>query len=64
MISEDPAKTTPNRRAWPSVPAYLRNAKLAPRSTMPSRASIIGTASVVMVAANASGNPVHHITST
>ena len=62
VISEEPANTTPNNRAWPSVAAYLRNAKPAPRSTMPSSARNSGTASVLMVAANDSGKPVHHIT--
>jgi hypothetical protein len=55
---------TPNRRAWASVAAYLRNAKLAPRSTIPSSASSNGTARLLIVAAKVVGKPVHHITST
>jgi hypothetical protein len=64
VISEDPAKMAPNRRAWRNVAAYLRNAKPAPRSTIPARASVNGVNSVVVAAAKALGKPVHHITST
>ena len=64
MISDEAAKTTPKRRAWPSVAAYLRKAKLAPRSTIPSRARTSGTKSVLMVAAKETGNAVHQVTST
>ena len=64
VISDAPAKTTPNSRACAIVAAYLRNAKAAPRSTMPSSANSIGKIKVFMAAANASGNPVHHVTST
>ena len=63
-MTEDTAKITPNSRAWRRVAEYLRNAKLAPRSTMPSSARSNGTTSVDIVAANDSGNPVHQITST
>jgi hypothetical protein len=54
----------PNNRAWPSVPAYLRKAKLAPRSTIPSRANNSGRISVVIAAAKDRGKPVHHTTRT
>src|SRR6202165_5712811 len=40
VISDDPAKIAPNNLAWANVSAYLRNAKLAPRNTIP--ASEIG----------------------
>ena len=40
----------------------LRNAKLEPRSTMPSAASESGTNSVSVIDANASENPVHSTT--
>ena len=62
--TDDVAKTTPNSRAWPSVSAYLRNAKLAPRSTIPSSARSSGSTSVDIAAAKASGKPVHQITRT
>src|ERR1700687_1167894 len=61
-ISDDPAKIAPNNLAWVNVAAYLRNAKLAPRNTIPASASINGMNRVVVAAANASGNPVHQIT--
>ena len=41
----------------------LRNAKLAPRSTMPSATRVRGTKTVSVIEANASGNPVHSTTS-
>ncbi|SLJ41278.1 Uncharacterised protein [Mycobacteroides abscessus subsp. abscessus] len=41
---------------------YLRKAKFAPRSTMPSRARLIGMNSVVMIAAKAPGYAVHRNT--
>ena len=63
-ISDDPAKIAPNNLAWLNVSAYLRNAKLAPRNTIPASASIKGTNRVVIAAANAAGNPVHQITKT
>ena len=37
----------------------LRNAKLDPRSTMPSAANVSGTNNVSVIEAYASGNPVH-----
>ena len=40
----------------------LRNAKLEPRSTMPSAASVSGTNSVSVIEANASEKPVHSTT--
>ena len=62
--TEEVANTTPNSFACHSVSLYLRNAKLAPRRTMPTSASTSGTYSVVIAAANDRGKPVHHITST
>ena len=64
VISEEPAKTTPNSCAWRTLPAYLRKANAAPRSTMPSRARSIGRISVLIAAAKAVGKPVHHVTRT
>ena len=64
MISDDPAKSTPATRAHRSVGENLRNAKPAPRSTIPSPASQNGIASVRINDANASGKPVHKKTST
>src|ERR1700682_33894 len=62
VISDDPVKIAPNNLAWVKVSAYLRNAKLAPRNTIPASASIRGMNRVVVAAANAVGNPVHQIT--
>src|SRR4051812_1606861 len=62
VISDEPAKIAPNNRACAIVAEYLRNAKLAPRNTIPANASIIGMNSVVIAAANALGKPVHQIT--
>ncbi len=62
MISDEPANTAPKSRACASVAEYLRNAKLAPRSTMPTSASASGNVSVVVAAAKVSGKPVHQIT--
>src|SRR5258708_6393549 len=62
VISDEAAKIAPKSLACAYVSAYLRNAKPAPRSTIPASASIIGVNSVVMAAAKATGNPVHHIT--
>jgi hypothetical protein len=64
VINDDPAKTTPNRRAWARVSEYLRKAKAAPRSTIPSRARSIGMISVLIAEAKDCGKAVHHVTST
>jgi hypothetical protein len=45
-----------------NVPEYLRNAKLAPRNTIPARARLSGMNSVVVAAAKVAGKPVHHMT--
>jgi hypothetical protein len=63
-ITDEQAKTTPKSRACARVPEYLRKAKLAPRSTMPSSASRNGTKRVFIAAAKVSGKAVHHVTST
>ncbi len=49
-------------RRVPTVTTPLRNAKLAPRMTMPSAAMVNGTNSVSVIDAYASGNDVHKIT--
>src|SRR6476660_5106900 len=64
VITDEPAKITPKNLACAYVSAYSRNAKPAPRSTIPASASIIGINSVVVAAAKAMGNPVHHMTRT
>ena len=61
---DDNANITPKRRASPIVAENLRNANAAPRSTMPRPTSAHGTTSVVMIATNASGKPVHRNTIT
>src|SRR5258708_14615139 len=61
-ISDDAAKIAPNNLAWLKVSAYLRNAKLAPRNTIPASASINGMNRVVVAAAKAAGKPGHQIT--
>ena len=61
-MTDDAAKIAPNTWAWPNVSEYLRNAKLAPRSTIPVRARLSGMNKVVVAAANVSGKPVHHMT--
>src|ERR1700682_2113170 len=62
VITDDPAKIAPNNLACVNVAAYLRNAKLAPRNTIPTSASHNGMNRVVVAAAKAAGNPVHQIT--
>jgi len=64
VITDEAAKIAPKNRAWAKVSAYLRNAKLAPRNTIPANASISGMNSVVIAAAKAAGKPVHQITNT
>src|ERR1700693_1026784 len=64
VISDDAAKIAPNNLAWVKVSAYLRNAKLAPRKTIPASASISGMNRVVVAAANAAGKAVHQNTRT
>ena len=56
VTTEEAAKTTPKNRARPRVSEYLRNAKLEPRSTIPSSAKSIGRISVDIAEANDSGN--------
>src|SRR6201997_3520411 len=64
VITDEAAKIALKNCAWEKVAAYLRNAKLAPRNTIPAKASMSGMNSVVIAAANAAGKPVHHTTST
>lgn len=61
-MTDEIAKMAPNRRACPSVAAYLRNAKLAPLRTISSSARSIGTMRVDIAAAKVSGNAVHQVT--
>src|SRR3979490_2705783 len=59
LLSDEPATVQPNNLGWRNVAAYLRNAKLAPRNTIPASASIKGMNRVVVAAAKAVGKPVH-----
>ncbi len=56
------AKIAPNTRRSDVRNRLLRNAKLAPRNTMPSATRVRGTNRVSVIDANASGNPVHSTT--
>ena len=62
-ITEEIAKIAPNTRCSEVRTSDFRNAKLDPRSTMPSAASVSGTNSVSMIDANACENAVHTTTS-
>src|SRR5258708_22692201 len=59
VISDEPAKIAPNNLAWLNVSAYLPDAKLAPRHTIPATASIKGVNRVVGAAAKAAGEAGH-----
>ena len=61
-ITDEIAKIAPKTRRSDVRTSDLRNAKLEPRSTMPSAASESGTNSVSMIDANASGNAVQSTT--
>ncbi len=61
-ISDDTANAAPKLRRLDVRDTSLRNAKLDPRSTMPSAASESGTNSVSPIEANASEKPVHRTT--
>ena len=61
--TDENAKIAPNARRSDVRKRLLRNAKLAPRSTIPSAASVRGTKSVSVIDAKASGNAVHSTTS-
>ena len=54
--TDDEAKAAPKLRRSRVRKTSLRNAKLDPRSTMPSAASVSGTNSVSVIDANASEN--------
>src|SRR3954464_6686473 len=54
-ITDDAAKIAPKRRACAKVSAYLRNAKVAPRKTIPASARRSGINRVVVAAANVAG---------
>jgi len=64
VSTDDDANVTPKNRRNGSVPEALRNANAAPRKMMPTAASVSGMHSVDMIAANATGNAVHSVTST
>ena len=55
VTSEENANAAPAARCKPSRDISLRNANPAPRSTTPATASHIGSAQVVITAANAAG---------
>src|SRR5262249_11976107 len=61
---DEDAKAAPKFRLLRGGGTPFRNAKLAPRSTMPSAANVSGTNSVRVIDWNASGKPVHSTTST
>ena len=60
--TDEIAKIAPKSRRSDVRKTLLRNAKLEPRSTMPSAASVSGTNSVSVIDANASENPVQSTT--
>ena len=60
--TDDDANAAPKLRRSRVRNTALRNAKLEPRSTMPSAASVSGTNSVSVIDANASENAVHSTT--
>ena len=62
VSSDDSANIAPNARRCSTGSTALRNAKPAPRRTIPSAASVSGTNSVDMIAANASENAVQSTT--
>src|SRR5215510_1531789 len=62
--TDDVANATPKLRWLETRVTSLRNAKLAPRRTMPSAARLSGTNNVKVIDANASEKPVHSTTST
>lgn len=62
MITEEDANATPLRRCSAVCIDTLRNANPDPRSTIPKTAIPSGMYSVVMIAANAVGNPDHRMT--
>src|SRR3954451_18711654 len=59
VITDEDANATPLSRCSAVRIDTLRNANPEPRSTIPNTAIPSGTYSVVMIAANAVGNPVH-----
>src|SRR5262245_1146606 len=63
-ITDEIANAAPKLRREEVRYTSLRNAKLEPRSTMPSAARLSGTNSVSMIDPNASGNDGHSTTST
>jgi hypothetical protein len=64
VITEDAAKIKPKNLVFSKEAVYLRNAKLAPRKTIPAKASMSGMNSVVIAAAKAVGKAVRHVNST
>ena len=62
VSTEERAKVAPIARRYSSRCTDLRKAKPAPRRTIPSAASAIGTYSVVMIAPKASGKAVQRTT--
>src|SRR5262245_43870645 len=62
--TDEVANATPKLRWLETRVTSLRNAKLAPRRTMPSAARLSGTNNVRVIDANASEKPVHSTTST
>src|SRR6478735_1265967 len=60
--TDDAAKAAPKLRRSRVVNTALRNAKLAPRITIPNAAIVSGTNRVSMIDANASANAVHSTT--
>ena len=61
-ITDEMANAAPKLRRSRVRKTDLRNAKLAPRSTMPNAAMVSGTKRVRVIEAYASGNPVHSTT--
>ena len=62
MITDEAAKAAPATRCCSVWTNTLRKAKPEPRTTMPRAANPRGMYNVVMIAANAAGNPVHSMT--
>ena len=62
VSTDEPANAMPLSRCSAVRIDTFRNAKPDPRSTMPNAAMPSGTYSVVMIAANACGNPVQSTT--
>src|SRR5258707_1151282 len=61
---DDSASVAPNSRFSATSDTDLRNANADPRRMTPNAASVSGTYSVDITAANARGKPVHNVTST